>query len=217
MKKDGLFDLALFPIPGCVCFPQTVVPLHVFEPRYRQMVEDCMQENRLLGVCHTKSIERFATGNNLTTFSPEDIFSAGPVEIQEKLEDGRYLISIHMLKRFRLVDLIQDSPYKIGRCEEYQDKMELSFNEVSEAIQNQKKVIVGFIKNQLAQQGANAEEELRDLEKENSVNQFTFKLFKFYRMQEGEMQLILNSQDPIDRLSRLYDFTNLLLHPPKSI
>ena len=99
MNNDGIFEIALFPIPGAVSFPQTTVPLHVFEQRYRQMTQDCINKNRLLGVCHTKSIERLASRQqntaktkeemyelykqNLSTFTPEDVFSAGTVEIKE--------------------------------------------------------------------------------------------------------------------------------------
>lgn len=223
MNNDGIFELSLFPIPGCVSFPQTIVPLHVFEPRYRQMVQDCIDKNRLLGVCHTKSIERFGTRQNkaitsekelfelykqnLTTYKPEDIFSAGPVDITDTTEDGRYLISIHMLKRFRIIDVIQDTPYKIGRCKEYLDHEFLNFESASPEIIEQKELIVNFLSEEISKQGAKLDKELSDIIHESSVNNFTFKLFRFYRLPEYDMQLILNSQDPIERLKILFNFT----------
>ncbi len=220
MNNNGLYEIALFPIPGSVNFPQTIVPLHVFEPRYRQMIQDCVDRNKLLGVCHTQSIERFAKSistransideayllyqQNLSTYKPEDIFSAGPVDITEKTQDGRYLVSIHMLKRFRIVNIIQNEPYKIGMCEEYRDAFELEFSNANERVVKQKDLIINFLKDQLALQKVEASEEISELSREKSVNDFSFKLFRFLRLQEFKMQQILQSTDPISRLEELY-------------
>jgi Lon protease-like protein len=220
MNNNGLFEIALFPIPGSVNFPQTIVPLHVFEPRYRQMIQDCIDKNMLLGVCHTQSIERFAKSiktrassideayllykQNLSTYKPEDIFSAGPVDITEKTEDGRYLISIHMLKRFRIVNIIQDKPYKIGLCEEYSDDFELEFVNASERVVKQKELIINFLKDQLVLQEVDGSEDLEVLSREKSVNKFSFKLFGYLRFQDFRMQQILQSTNPVSRLEEIY-------------
>jgi Lon protease-like protein len=220
MNNNGLFEINLFPIPGSVNFPQTIVPLHVFEPRYRQMIQDCVDKNKLLGVCHTQTIERFAnsiktTANsideaylmykqNLSTFKPEDIFSAGPVDITDKTKDGRYIVSIHMLKRFRIVNIIQNDPYKIGLCEEYRDAFELEFANANERVVKQKELIINFFKDQLTLQKVEASEDISDLSRERSVNNFSFKLFRFLRLQDFKMQEILKSTDPISRLEELY-------------
>jgi Lon protease-like protein len=226
MNKNGIFEIALFPIPGCVSFPQTTVPLHVFEPRYRLMVEECVAQNKLLGVCHTKSIERFASGipmnptnekelynlykQNLSTFSPEDVFSAGMVEITQKTPDGRYLISIQMLKRFRILDIAQDTPYKIGKCEEYNDFEMISFKDANDRTTNQRIFILNFLKDQMHKQGLDVEDLLSDLESELTINNFTFKLFKFYKLPDLQMQQLLNSKDPFERLSLLHNATVML-------
>lgn len=226
MNNDGIFEIALFPIPGSVSFPQTIVPLHVFEPRYRQMTQDCVSSNRLLGVCHTKSIERFAPSQkkelqtkedlykfyqqNLSTFSPEDIFSAGPVEITEKTEDGRYLISIHMLKRYRLLDLVQNSPYKIGRCVEYTDQDEVTLQNAPALALEKRSSIINFIESQVQHLGEAAMAEVKDVKSENSINDLSFKLFRFFRLPEIQMQEILNSRDPIERLDQIFLFTEAL-------
>jgi len=220
MNNNGLFEIALFPIPGSVNFPQTIVPLHVFEPRYRQMIQDCVDRNKLLGVCHTQSIERFGNSikakansideayllykQNLSTFKPEDVFSAGPVDITDKTEDGRYIVTIHMLKRFRIVSIIQNDPYKIGMCEEYRDDFELDFENANERVLKQKELIIKFFKDQLTLQKVEAIKEISDLSREKSVNNFSFKLFRYLRLQDFQMQQILQSTDPISRLEELY-------------
>lgn len=222
MNNEGIFDIALFPIPGSVSFPQTIVPLHVFEPRYRKMIQDCISKKRLLGVCHTKSIERFAPSQtkqikdreelyklyrqNLTTFSPEDVFSAGPVEINEETEDGRFVISIFMLKRFRIIDIIQDSPYKIAKCEEYLDDTFLNFTESSREANKQREFILNSIERRISNVGKEILSHIEQVKSERSVNDFTFKVFRFVRMSEYEMQNILNSKNPLMRLSSLFSF-----------
>lgn len=226
MNNDGFFEIALFPIPGSVSFPQTIVPLHVFEPRYRQMIEDCISQNKLLGVCHTKTVERFAPSQkkqvqskeelyqiyrqNLSTFSPQDIFSAGPLEITETTEDGRYHIAIHMLKRFRILNIIQDKPYKIAKCEQYDDTVMIDLAEASELIQKQRETILSFIESQLIHLGDAVIKELDDIKRESSLNSLTFKLFRFFRMSELQMQEILNSTDPRERLEQIYQFVKKL-------
>ena len=51
-EEANIEEVALFPIPDLVAFPGTVIPLHVFEPRYRKMVHDCVESGRKIGVCH---------------------------------------------------------------------------------------------------------------------------------------------------------------------
>ena len=51
--ETNVEEVALFPIPDLVAFPGTAIPLHVFEPRYRKMVHDCVESGRKIGVCHT--------------------------------------------------------------------------------------------------------------------------------------------------------------------
>jgi Lon protease-like protein len=94
----SLIEIALFPIPGMVAFPGTIVPLHVFEPRYRQMVTDAVEQNRMIAVCHTKKEIRPAKDgqsmqdalkNNQATYQPVEVFSAGICEIIDTTADGR--------------------------------------------------------------------------------------------------------------------------------
>lgn len=56
-----MVEIALFPIPNLVSFPGTLIPLHVFEPRYRRMIKDSVKMRRLIGVAHTKKILNWPT------------------------------------------------------------------------------------------------------------------------------------------------------------
>ena len=124
-------DISLFPIPDQVTFPLGVVPLHVFEPRYRQMVSESTEQKRRIGVAHIKSTisegsspddlaEALTT--NQSTYEPEDIFSAGFCKIKETMEDGRMIVEVEMENRYKIVNFKQQLPYIIVQCETYNDE-----------------------------------------------------------------------------------------------
>merc|ERR1712157_548154 len=101
-------NIAIFPIPNCICFPGTVMPLHVFEPRYRTMVQHCLEHQMPLAVCHTQKVLRQAErkdtldemlNSNQSTYKPELVFSAGPCELLQTLDDGRMALQVNMQQR----------------------------------------------------------------------------------------------------------------------
>lgn len=119
-------EVALFPIPGSVCFPGVACPLHVFEPRYRQMIHHCLEHSMMLGVCHTSKVVHSkpaqqtlqeAMSSNQATYKPVKVFSAGPVELREELTDGRLLISVHAAHRLTLGTERQTLPFSIWDCD----------------------------------------------------------------------------------------------------
>lgn len=127
-----MHDVALFPIPNSVNFPWVPCPLHVFEPRYRQMVRHCIDENMLMGVCHTEKVlhrnQREQTieealNSNQATYKPLGIFSAGPVQLLEELDDGRMLIQVDNALRLQLVEEKRTLPFSIWSCEELLDQV----------------------------------------------------------------------------------------------
>jgi len=126
-----MVDVALFPIPNSVNFPWVPCPLHVFEPRYRQMVRHCIDNKLLMGVCHTEKLlhhrEREQTveealKSNQATYKPQEIFSAGPVQLLQELDDGRMLIQVDNELRLQLGEEKQTLPFSIWACEELLDE-----------------------------------------------------------------------------------------------
>ena len=114
-------DVALFPIPNSVNFPGVPCPLHVFEPRYRQMVSHCIDNEMLMGVCHTEKLlhanERKQTveealSSNQSTYKPQGVFSAGAVQLLEELDDGRLLIQVDTSVRLKLLEVRQTLPFQ---------------------------------------------------------------------------------------------------------
>jgi Lon protease-like protein len=105
--------IPLFPLPGVVLLPGTLLPLHVFEPRYRQMVEDALAGDRTIGMAMLKPGAESDQGSSPV----HAIGGAGEIIESEKLDDGRYNILLEGKYRYRILDETASSPYRVARVE----------------------------------------------------------------------------------------------------
>ena len=114
MNKDNLpKKLAVFPLSNFIIFPNTAVPLNIFEPRYIDMINDSMSSNKLIGMIQPKiSSEE----NNITTPQLHEIGCMGKITSFKETEDSRYLIELKGLIRFKIIKEIQ-STKKYRECE----------------------------------------------------------------------------------------------------
>ncbi|MBW4706556.1 LON peptidase substrate-binding domain-containing protein [Roseobacter sp. YSTF-M11] len=103
--------IAIFPLPGALLLPRARLPLHIFEPRYLQMLEDALKTStRLIGMVQPNEVPG-RKENGLQT-----IGCAGRITQFSETEDGRYLITLGGISRFRVVQEVQGfTPYR--RCE----------------------------------------------------------------------------------------------------
>lgn len=97
--------LPLFPLPGALLLPRSKLPLHIFEPRYRQMIEDCLATKpRMIGMIGQM---RCRDGARLA-----QIGCAGRLTAFSETEDGRYMITLTGVSRFRRGTVFEDdTPY----------------------------------------------------------------------------------------------------------
>ena len=104
MKKDFEFPnkIPVFPLSNFIIFPNTTVPLNIFEPRYIQMVDDCMKGDRLIGVVQPKK-----TGD-LKKPNLYEVGCAGKITSFNETEDGRYLIVINGICRYQIIDELEN-------------------------------------------------------------------------------------------------------------
>jgi Lon protease-like protein len=92
--------IPIFPLPNVVLFPNVYLPLHIFEPRYRQMVADALGGERMIGMVllqpgYETDYERAP--------AVYDVGCAGLITHAERLADGRFNIVLRGLERFRIV------------------------------------------------------------------------------------------------------------------
>ncbi|MBV1883918.1 MAG: LON peptidase substrate-binding domain-containing protein [Pseudomonadales bacterium] len=208
-------DVALFPIPGCVAFPGTDFPLHVFEPRYRAMVTHCLNTGVLMGVCHTQKTIREAKNDqsreealrsNQATYKPFNILSAGTCELVKTFDDGRMAIVVHLEKRFRLIEEVQSLPFSVYRCEAFLDDA-VGNEEMLEADLLRDKVIARLIA--LTNDIPGLKKELSKKSWRNKdANAFSFELFGLLRMPPDLLQSILEMRSPLLRLDALLRIIN---------
>ena len=114
--------IPLFPLPSTVFYPGTPLPLHIFEPRYRQMTLDALESERKIGMVLLKP------GWEDSYFDRPEIFSVGclgAIEKEIRHPDGKYDFTLVGLSRFRVLREVDGGPYRraeIDLLEEQNDQ-----------------------------------------------------------------------------------------------
>ena len=117
--------ISVFPLSNFIIFPNTSVPLNIFEPRYIEMIDDSMKTNRIIGMVQPKNQKKIP-----------DLYSigcAGKITSFNETNNGRYLIVIKGISRFKISKEINNNkPYR--ECEvsfeEYNKDLIENFNEI---------------------------------------------------------------------------------------
>jgi Lon protease-like protein len=93
--------LSLFPLSNFIIFPKTTVPLNIFEPRYIDMINDSMKSDKLIGIIQPKN------SINNQNLDLHNVGCLGKITRFEETEDGRYLIDLKGLIRFKIIQEIK--------------------------------------------------------------------------------------------------------------
>jgi hypothetical protein len=112
--------IPLFPLQDVMLFPGTTRPLHIFEPRYRDMVADALEGNRLIGMVLLEP------GYETDYEGQPPIYPIGCVGIiaeSEKLPDGGYNILLGGIMKFRITSEDQSRSYRLAHVEAISEKM----------------------------------------------------------------------------------------------
>jgi len=108
-------DIPLFPLPNVVLFPGVALPLHIFEPRYREMVRETLATpHRMIGMTLLRGDWRPQYYGNPDVFL---VGCAGRVVSSEPLADGRFNIRLHGVREFVIANEIRDRSYRRGTVE----------------------------------------------------------------------------------------------------
>ncbi|MGI9389577.1 MAG: LON peptidase substrate-binding domain-containing protein [Boseongicola sp.] len=111
LSRSDLPDaIPVFPLPGALLLPRSRLPLHIFEPRYLAMIDDTLKTtHRLVGMVQPRS------DKTQSDFDLHSIGCAGKLTSFTETEDGRYMITLSGVSRFRLGDAVEGfTPYR--RC-----------------------------------------------------------------------------------------------------
>ena len=128
MKKEDLPKIIpIFPLSNFIIFPDTTVPLNIFEPRYIDMINDSMRTNKFIGIIQPKK-------NKINSILDlHETGCMGKITSFKDNSDGRYLIDLSGLVRFKITKEIKnDKSYR--ECEinfeNYQDDLDLQKEEL---------------------------------------------------------------------------------------
>ena len=126
-EKENLpKKISVFPLSNFIIFPNTSVPLNIFEPRYIKMIDDSMKNDRIIGIIQPKKQKKDI---------PElySVGCAGKIISFSESDDGRYLIVLNGISRFKILKEINNNkPYR--ECEvnfdEYTEDIKKQYNEI---------------------------------------------------------------------------------------
>ncbi len=198
-KEDLPNKIPIFPLSNFIIFPETSVPLNIFEPKYIEMVDDIMKSSRMIGMIQPKK----KTNNEI----PElyEVGCVSKITSFNESEDGRYLIVLNGLSRFKIIDEINNNK----RYREYN----ISFNEFKEDTNSNKdpinfsdlKIIFKDLKTLFQKKGYIIN--WKELEKQN-LNQTINTLARASPFSLEEKQALLETQNLSLRKSKLQEILN---------
>ena len=200
MKKEDLPNiLPVFPLSNFIIFPRTTVPLNIFEPRYIEMIDNSMKTNRLIGMIQPKK------SGQLKKPDLYKVGCAGKITSFNETDDGRYLIILNGICRFKIMDeLNNDNLYR--ECEVEYDDFLKDLNEKSEEIKfSDLNLIFQNLKGLFKKQGY--EINWNEIEKQ-SLDQTINTLSMASPFSLEEKQVLLESKDLTIRKDRLKEILN---------
>ena len=104
MTELAVRELPLFPLPDVVLFPQEVLPLHIFEPRYRMMLRTVMAEDKRFGVVRWDPQRQMMA----------EVGCCAEILHWQSQEDDRSNIVTMGQQRFRVLSILRETPYRVG-------------------------------------------------------------------------------------------------------
>ena len=200
MKKEDLPNiLPVFPLSNFIIFPRTTVPLNIFEPRYIEMVDQSMKTNRLIGMIQPKK------SGELRKPDLYKVGCAGKITSFNETDDGRYLIILNGICRFKIADEI-NSNNLYRECEVKYDDYIRDLNEKSEEIKfADLNLIFQNLKGLFKKQGY--EINWKEIEKQ-SLDQTINTLSMASPFSLEEKQVLLESKDLTIRKDKLKEILN---------
>ena len=197
-------EIPIFPLSNFIIFPKTSVPLNIFEPRYINMIDDAMKGNRMIGMIQPKSF-------NQKTPDLYKIGCVGKITSFNETEDGRYLIVLTGVSRFKITEELKTQKlYRLCKVDfkdfsydlEEKDE-EIKFSDLEFIFKNLKSLFIkqGYII------------DWKELEKK-SLNQTINALAMASPFSLEEKQILLETNDLSERKQKLeqilstYNFDN---------
>ena len=197
-SSDLPIAIPVFPLPGALLLPRAKLPLHIFEPRYLAMIEDVMKTpERLLGMIQPnggRGLHRIGCAGRLTAFS--------------ETEDGRYMITLTGISRFRLIDEVEGfTPYR--KFNVSWDGFERDLGPVESDTEMDRDVLLSLLERFFEDKGLSTDwDGIRDAEDELLINSLSM-LCPF---EPEDRQALLEAPELAQRRETLITLISYALH-----
>ena len=207
--------IPLFPLPTTVFYPNTSLPLHIFEPRYRSMVADALNGKGEIGMILLKPGWESAYQG-----TPEimTIGCLGKIKHHSKLPEGKYNILLSGLYRFRILNEIKGKIYRQAQVEFLKEINDKDLTSEPSPIKEQLiRIMRLYLKN--LPEGTKIEQAL-DMKNCRNLAEFVDKLTHHFDLPVNKMQEFLEQQDVQKRANSLYsliEFKNQLIQISKNM
>ena len=199
----SLKTISLFPLPNSVFYPGTVLPLHIFEERYRQMVGDAIDSSQWIGmVLLQPGYEEEYNG------SPDihPLGCAGSLEQSNKHDDGKYDIVLRGQSRFRIVREVGDTLYRQAKVELLHNVNDQSIDPSSELY----KQLIGKFHAFTSQLPLNNAQKVEmDLQDCILLSQAVDRVAYFFDQPLSDRQHFLEELDVMKRFQQVHDLIDL--------
>ncbi len=185
--------IPIFPLP-LVQFPGAVTPLHIFEPRYRQMLKDLMAGDKTFGIIYRNDEAMM----DFEQLPPGSIGCAVEIAVQQEMPDGRSNLLCVGVSRFSLIAYVEGEPYEQAQVEFFDD--DIAFDDLSVEISQAKNLfqrLSGIIRKL---KGEKDEEEDLMPDLPDDPQALSFILAAYLDIEISDKQDLLEMTDTAERL-----------------
>jgi ATP-dependent Lon protease len=197
--------LPIFPLPNVLLLPNMVVPLHIFEERYKRMVNDCLQGNRLLGLF----LLRQGWDEEGATPTPYDVGGMGRITRAARYPNGSMDILLSGLARVHVLGYVQHKPYLIAEVEMWPDEPD-----DSEGVEALTRRMVGLFERFVIAKAGEGHELLKNLKLLASPIDLLHLVVTNMPLDVHHKQEILNLRPIDERITMMITFLNRELSSP---
>ena len=198
--------IPLFPLPSSVFYPGTPLPLHIFEPRYRQMTTDALEGARKIGMVLLKPDWEEAYFDRPELYT---IGCVGSIEKEIRHPNGKFNFTLVGLRRFRILKELDGKPYRRAEIKLLEELNEQEIGEEPNAIRDG---LIGLYREfiSLIPEGNSLKEE-PDWNLGDKLSQFIDRFAYRMDLNLEQKQTFLEEQDVFRRAKFLQDFIKMKL------
>ena len=192
MSDFSVRELPLFPLPDVVLFPQQLLPLHIFESRYRMLLQSVLESDKRFGIVRI----------NPQSGAMAEIGCCAEVLQHQTTEDGRSYVVTLGQQRFRLLNINRETPYKTAMVSWLEDKPVSNQDSISSLRDQVHKALTDVVT--LTAKLQNREVELPD-DLPDLPRELSFWIGAHLDQAASEQQTLLELTDTSERLERQFE------------